>query len=100
MGHTVEAKYKCRLCGETFTDGVCGKETAHAVIVALTVKQDFYLKESGLGVHRHTAHRCNDCDLGFADFIGFEPSAYWWMSPDELANELKTREISDGGGKP
>lgn len=92
--HTLEAKYKCRLCGEVFTDGVCGSETARSAIMALTAKQDFNPAGSGIGVHRHNVHKCNDCDFGFADFIGFESSTYWWMRPDELAAKQKTREIS------
>lgn len=92
---TLEAKYKCRLCGEVFTDGVCERETARAVIMALTVKKDFNPAGSGIGVHRHNVHNCNDIEFGFSDFIGFGSSSYWWMSSDELADKRKTWVISD-----
>lgn len=87
MSRAKQAKYRCRLCGEIFTNGVCGEETANAAIAALTVMPDFNPEGSGIGVHRYNVHRCNDVELGFADFIGFEESAYWWMRPDEFTDE-------------
>lgn len=71
----LEAKYKCRLCGTVFTEGVCGEALALVSIVALTAKENYYPDGSGLGVHRYNVHRCNDCDFGFADFLGFEKAS-------------------------
>lgn len=79
----LEAKFKCRLCGETFYDGACSRDTAQAAIVALTTTEHFYPEGSGIGIHRYAVHKCNDLEYGFADFVGFEHGAYWWMEPHE-----------------
>lgn len=69
---TYISKYKCRLCGEIFYAGGCGKSLALKAIANLTIKGSFFPEGSGIGVHRYEVHMCDNERYGFGDFIGFE----------------------------
>lgn len=65
------AIYKCRLCGEEFEDGRGGDEIAYLSVCGLTIKENFNMKGSAIGVHRYNIHNCKDGSYGMADFCGF-----------------------------
>lgn len=64
------AIYKCRMCGEEYSDAVTGEMVAMALTVALTVKDSTENVRYNGKLHRHGIHECKDGSFGFSDFIG------------------------------
>lgn len=65
--------YKCRLCGEVYSDTSCPKDTAHFVAENLCVSEEVTIHS--IRVKRYDTHICEQGKpdkLGFADFIGIE----------------------------
>lgn len=68
-----DATYKCRLCGELFTDSSTGNENLVTdAIFELWTKDKYFPKGCGIGVHRYERHHCADGSWGMADFQGFK----------------------------
>lgn len=65
------AIYKCRMCGEEYSDAVTGEMVAMALTVALTVKDNTENVRYNGKLHRHGIHECKDGSFGYSDFIGF-----------------------------
>ena len=65
------AIYKCRMCGEEYSDAVTGEMVAMALTVALTVKDSTENVRYNGKLHRHEIHECKDGSFGYSDFIGF-----------------------------
>lgn len=67
------AIYKCRLCGESFTDVSTGdEELATCSVFALMSHDKYYPKGCGLGIHRYLPHHCSDGSWALADFQGYK----------------------------
>lgn len=65
------AIYKCRMCGEEYSDAATGEMVAMALTVALTVKDSTEnVRYNGNHLCRHGFHACKDGSFGFSDFIG------------------------------
>lgn len=58
--------YKCRLCGEEYTNGITGMEIA--------MQETAMIACGGSGkydTHLHGTHNCDDGSYGLSDFYGF-----------------------------
>lgn len=73
----MKAVYKCRLCGEVFTDGTSRSRKAARTCMV-------YLHAGVVGIEpaapaMTTTHTCNLDDLGVADFQGWRegPATDW-----------------------
>lgn len=64
------AIYKCRMCGEEYSDAVSGEMVAMALTVALTVNDSTEHVRCNGKLRRHGIHYCKDDSFGFSDFIG------------------------------
>lgn len=62
------AIFKCRLCGETFTDSGTGSK-ALALRAAINAALQLPTEPQGPGLHG--VHSCANGDIGVADFAGF-----------------------------
>lgn len=68
-GDEYKAVYKCRLCGERYTDCITGRATAVGIAYELAV---------GVGTHipqaptMRTVHLCKNGGIGMSDFQGWE----------------------------
>lgn len=67
----MKAIYKCRLCGERYTEFHAGRKTAFDFTYAFT-ESNVYLTESQVKVRAASVHKCKDGSIGFADFQGFK----------------------------
>lgn len=72
MGEYV-AVYKCRLCGEVFTDSLISEDESEKCLMMFEKGKPYYLSRSGRNnVSKHKGHyQCSGGLLGFADFQGF-----------------------------
>lgn len=64
------AEYKCRMCGETFTDFSVEDETTATAITTMIALNGHYK----FRYHTFTEkaiHTCHDGSIGYADFVGF-----------------------------
>ena len=68
------AVYKCRLCGETFTDSLISEEESEVCLMAFEKGKAHYPSRSGRNnIYKHKGHyHCKDGSLGLADFQGFK----------------------------
>lgn len=64
--------YKCRLCGEVFSDGETDKSNARFVCTGLMMSEHLPNRYTGFSSFRNIVHFCKDGSFGFADFQGFE----------------------------
>ena len=61
---TYKFTYKCRLCGEVFTNAMTGNEDlAKVTLITAGVRAQ---------VSKETLHACNDTDCGIADLVGYK----------------------------
>lgn len=66
-----QAIYKCRLCGEKFSDCEAGEFIAKTAAESLTVA-DSTIAIAGCAMYIRTIHKCQDGSFGLADFQGFK----------------------------
>lgn len=64
------AIYKCRLCGEEFSEGNTGEEIARDTTILLAMRNSTAGALSSTTFTR-TKHNCKDGSFGLADFLGF-----------------------------
>lgn len=68
------ATYKCRLCGESFTDSLISEEEAEKCLMMFEKGKMHYPSCSGRNdVYKNKGHyNCEDGSIGFSDFQGFK----------------------------
>lgn len=66
-----QAIYKCRLCGEEFSDGETGERIANIVTQSLAVA-DSTAANLKYTLNIRNVHNCQDGSFGLADFQGFK----------------------------
>ncbi len=59
--------YKCRLCGEIYSDQTIPKNRSLPVMAQLVLSE-----KSETQVIRYSVHNCDHGEMGFADFIGMK----------------------------
>lgn len=66
--------YKCRLCGEVFTDSLISEDEAKKCLMMFETGKTYYPSRSGRNnVSKHKGHYwCSSDSLGIADFQGFK----------------------------
>jgi hypothetical protein len=62
----VARMYKCRLCGQIFSDGHTSKNNASKICTTLMCSD-----RTGITC-KNDIHHCTDGSIGFADFLGFK----------------------------
>lgn len=65
-----QAIYKCRLCGEEFSNGETGENLAEIATALLSTADSTRAK--GCALFIRTVHNCQDSSFGLADFQGFK----------------------------
>ena len=83
----MQAVYKCRLCGEVFTDGTSRSRKAARTCMV-------YLHAGVVGIEptapaMTTTHTCNLDDLGLADFQGWKKEPTMYMGEKEESGLLE-----------
>lgn len=68
---TFKATYKCRLCGQEYTDGETEENIASIATCEIAVRGCTQHGNGTFGVHRYNSHHCEDGSCGMADFMGF-----------------------------
>ncbi len=68
-----QAIYKCRLCGEEFSDYETEENFAKLATESLTVANST-IAIAGCAMYMRTIHKCKDGSFGLADFQGFKKS--------------------------
>lgn len=70
----MKAYHKCRLCGETYTNGL----TTGNVMIIQNIICDMNFKNvsdggsNSIPIAMYEQHKCFSGDIGIADFIGFK----------------------------
>lgn len=69
-----QAVYKCRLCGEKFSDEhyVEDEIAAMAITFGLSAKESSKIESFPCSFGRHIIHYCQDGSFGLSDFQGFK----------------------------
>lgn len=66
--------YKCRMCGQTFSDSVGSFEMCLLGLqIAITGMVSLWRGKIGIPPRRERTHNCGDGRLGIADLIGAVP---------------------------